>query len=356
MDYEKEIKYKFNLGCDLRQYPHNEKYYVSEEADVFFINKKEKICKVNISKQLLTPNKYVRIFIGDKSKTLHSVVCETFYGVRPHKNIIMHLDDNKQNNHVNNLKYGSYGENSVWNIEGGAKKQKSKHLYNHIDLKTKDDILAYLDSHQGESQDKIAKLFGVSQTAISSIKNGKYLIRYTTYPCDVSEKMIKDKFGCNLHVKQVCGYDRYFVSDCGRVFSMHCSRVKELAYPMASGYKVVRLYKNDKCKNFQLHHLVLMTFKPSECKKDVVRHLDGDKSNNRLENLCYGSYKDNAIDSVHHKTKYGQILSVEQAQQIKLLLKHRSVMEISKELELNYNIVYKIYKEISFKEIDVSKM
>jgi hypothetical protein len=49
-----------------------------------------------------------------------------------------------------------------------------------------------------------------------------------------------------------------------------------------SGYLRVKLSKDGITKNMRVHYLVYTTFTGEKCK---VKHLDGDKMNNRLENL-----------------------------------------------------------------------
>jgi hypothetical protein len=49
-----------------------------------------------------------------------------------------------------------------------------------------------------------------------------------------------------------------------------------------------------------VHRLVALVF--CEGEGEVVRHLDGDKTNNAATNLAWGSYADNEADKVGHGT------------------------------------------------------
>ncbi len=53
---------------------------------------------------------------------------------------------------------------------------------------------------------------------------------------------------------------------------------------------------------FTVHRLVAWAFIGPQIAGDVVRHRDGDKINNRAENLMYGSGAENYEDAVHHGT------------------------------------------------------
>ena len=112
--------------------------------------------------------------------------------------------------------------------------------------------------------------------------------------------------------KDVPGYEgMYQVSNTGRVKSLDrkttCKyrptiKGRELSKINTSngGYKKVFLWKNNKGKGIQIHRLVLLAFKgPSELE---TRHLDGNPLNNHLDNLKYGTPKENASDQRRHGT------------------------------------------------------
>lgn len=72
-----------------------------------------------------------------------------------------------------------------------------------------------------------------------------------------------------------------------------------------SRYGHIKYYlcKNGKSRGFYAHQLVLLTF-VGPCPEGMeVRHLNGIAGDNRLENLKYGTPKENAEDSIKHGTK-----------------------------------------------------
>jgi len=100
--------------------------------------------------------------------------------------------------------------------------------------------------------------------------------------------------------KPVFGYeDQYEVSNLGRVkrtvdgprtYAGHI--LSPRTHP--SGYKVVKL----RSRSHRVHRLVATAFYgPSNL---LVRHLDGDPSNNRLENLRFGTHAENYADALRH--------------------------------------------------------
>lgn len=72
-----------------------------------------------------------------------------------------------------------------------------------------------------------------------------------------------------------------------------------------NGYFTVKLAYRGATKTEYVHVLMLLAFvgpRPTTKARGEIRHLDGDKSNNRLDNLVYGTIHENAADRVRHNT------------------------------------------------------
>ena len=63
------------------------------------------------------------------------------------------------------------------------------------------------------------------------------------------------------------------------------------------GYKVVGLWKNNKSTAKTVHRLIALAFLPNPENIPCVNHINGDKQDNRLENLEWATYSENTIHS-----------------------------------------------------------
>ena len=108
--------------------------------------------------------------------------------------------------------------------------------------------------------------------------------------------------------RPIAGYEgRYSVSDDGRVM-VHAAagrgRLNEdrIMKPgvTTTGYAQVILYGVGKPSPRRIHRLVLEAFVGPMPSGSYALHNDGDKANNRLENLRWGNSSENALDMVRH--------------------------------------------------------
>ncbi len=111
-----------------------------------------------------------------KNKTIHRLVVKAFIGpCSASKKEIRHLDGNPGNNRVGNLLWGNNAENKEDMIRHGRSSRPLNPLKgnDHPGHKIDDqDISRILQLLHTTTQVKIAKIFNVSQSTISAIKNG----------------------------------------------------------------------------------------------------------------------------------------------------------------------------------------
>lgn len=98
-------------------------------------------------------------------------------------------------------------------------------------------------------------------------------------------------------VKEVIGYEGFYtITSDGHVFNK--SGKEKIPFLNRYGYKMVSLYKNTERKNKYVHRLVAEAFIKNIENKPMINHKDGNKLNNRMENLEWCTNQENQIHAV----------------------------------------------------------
>lgn len=130
-----------------------------------------------------------------------------------------------------------------------------------------------------------------------------------------------------------------------------------------SGYYRINLYKNKKLKSFRVNRLILMAFHRLPLTDEVSMHLDNDRLNNSLNNLKWGSCKENIQQM--YREKRNQCIAGSKNPMVKTdesivieikklyIYQKRSTSEIAKIFDIKYHFVYEIVKNRRWKHITV---
>ncbi len=171
--------------------------------------------------------------------------------------------------------------------------------------------------------------------------------------------------------KDIIGYEGlYQISNLGRVKVMarnknvwqasYISKEKVLKQNLStSGYYQVALQENNISKHFKVHRLVAIAFIPNPENKPQVNHINGIKTDNRLENLEWATASENrqhAFDiglnkrgEKHYSTKFtdNDVLDIKER-----LKKGESCTSISMLYKVHRKTISHIKNNITWKHLD----
>lgn len=216
-----------------------------------------------------------------KQKKIHRLVAEAYVKNNdPEKNkVVNHIDENKSNNHKNNLEWCTPSTNTRKSTK--LQKNRTRKKIVAINIKTGDSTIY-------ASQAEAAKNLPIKTRRINDVLRG-----YRKTSLGYRFEYVNQEEGCRLkdvdltESKQIYGSSKYYIFNDGRVYSKHRQRFRKAS--TASGYLRVQLMSLSKTKHYLIHHLVADHFiKPKEYRiknNFVVNHKNGDKKDNRQENL-----------------------------------------------------------------------
>ncbi len=116
-------------------------------------------------------------------------------------------------------------------------------------------------------------------------------------------------------LKQIPDFPDYSITKDGRVWSCRFKRWLK-GNKNSNGYLHVCLRCNNKSYTRKIHRLVLETY-IGPCPENMqCRHLNGNRLDNRLENLCWGTSSENHQDAIRHGTHAGLKLNASEREMV----------------------------------------
>jgi len=145
----------------------NRAYKVSSEGTIVHARTMEPLKSHSMQKRSPTNGTdYQAVYIKGYGTSIraHRIVCETYNGPAPlDRELVDHIDERKNNNHPQNLRWVSCSENMQSFADRNIRKQYSP---------TKISMVKKLINN-GWTNDRIAQKVGMSDSNVSSIKRGR---------------------------------------------------------------------------------------------------------------------------------------------------------------------------------------
>ena len=167
--------------------------------------------------------------------------------------------------------------------------------------------------------------------------------------------------------QEIPGHEGYEVSDHGRVRSYWRSRKGGGRYRQDTPHLLTlvpdgsasrwKVHLGGQAQNKAVHTLVLLTFVGPPQPGQECRHLNGNKLDNRLSNLAWGTKQENAQDGVQHGTWAGERngrakVTEETVRQIRAMASSgTSYREIGRRMNLPDLLVGRIVRRVTWAHV-----
>lgn len=130
-------------------------------------------------------------------------------------------------------------------------------------------------------------------------------------------------------MKDILGYENeYAITEDGQVWS-YKSNIFLKPLIDKDGYYKVALSQHSKYKQFFIHRLVAQAYIPNIDNKPTVDHIDGQITNNHVNNLRWATYQEQNLNENWQKKRRKAIKCVETGKI------YDSITQVNKELKLN---------------------
>ena len=289
-------------------------YKISNLGDIFSIK----------SNKMLKPTKdlngYYKIkLINDikrREMFIHRLVYDTFKNIEHNDKVIDHIDRNKINNSINNLREVSLSDNSK-NCEKKKYKKTKIHQYT-----LNNEFIKEWDSF-----DEIKKELNYNNSCISKCCTGKSKTAYGFIWKNPNILLNLDEF-VEINTKDDNKFSNYKINKKGVIINKNNIILNQT---INSGYHTILLLNdNGKKKHLFVHKIIGQTFLNNPNNYNIINHIDENKLNNDIKNLEWCNNRQNTTHSQGKKVNQIDINTN------KIIKTFDSINDAFKELNKNY--------------------
>jgi len=257
---------------------------------------------------------YLRIYLSNEgqniTKSVHKLVANAFLPEIPGKPIVDHKNRDKHDPKLSNLRRVNNSENAK-NID-----EKSKHSGKRIiQMDMEGNYIQTFKSTPDAAEEIVKERTKSSALSKCARKNEKLEPPYkysshgfkwvyetvkTIYVPTEGEKFIPMVKKIN-NFDHEFDYPNYFISNKGTIINF---KKYKISFSTTEGYPKCKLSKDNKRKSFFVHRLMALFFVEGRTKeKNIVDHLDENRSNYQISNLEWVTMSENVLRSSYKYSK-----------------------------------------------------
>jgi len=275
---------------------------------------------------------YFNINLLGKQYLIHKLVIDNFSNDKK-LNVVDHIDGNKQNNSILNLRHSTFSENTKNAYKNNPNMNKIltkvyKYDFNNKLIKT------YNSMAECKNDNNITN----SSVIKNASNNGKLIDNYY-YKTEVKIKnSVKISLNNIVKIKEdeifkiiddffEDNFSNYYISNYGRIYNNKKNIIMKKLKKI-NGYEFVTLVSNNKkTKKLPIHRLVAYFFVNKYDKSKIINHIDEDKYNNYYKNLEITTTKENVRHSLSVKINKYDL-------NMKLIKKYNCIKDAGDELNI----------------------